>query len=77
MKASADDTALGHRRDDGWDESVLVWNATVARIPAHAALPDLADDVTDEKSATREESRRPDSNRGPLHYEVREEDGQA
>ncbi len=34
MKASADDTPAGPGRDDGWDETVLVWNATVARIPA-------------------------------------------
>jgi hypothetical protein len=69
MRASADDAPPGHRRDDGWDETVLVWNATVAKIPAHAVAPDLAADVPGEKSATREESRRADSNRGPLHYE--------
>lgn len=38
----ADDAPHG----DGWDESVLVWNATVARIPASAVQPDAADDVT-------------------------------
>jgi hypothetical protein len=32
MKASADDAPPGGRRDDGWDETVLVWNGVVARI---------------------------------------------
>ena len=36
MKASADDTE-NEARDEGWDEAVLVWNATVARISAPAA----------------------------------------
>ena len=45
MKASADDTPAGPGRDDGWDETVLVWNATVARIPAPAVQPDAAQDV--------------------------------
>jgi hypothetical protein len=36
MKASAGDTE-NEARDEGWDETVLVWNATVARIPAPAA----------------------------------------
>ena len=31
----------------GWDETVLVWNATVARIPAPAVHPDAAEDVAD------------------------------
>jgi hypothetical protein len=35
MKASADETQK-EGRDQGWDETVLVWNATVARIPAPA-----------------------------------------
>jgi hypothetical protein len=32
MKTRADDAP----HEEGWDESVLVWNATVARIPAPA-----------------------------------------
>jgi hypothetical protein len=36
MKARTDDTE-NEARDEGWDETVLVWNATVARIPAPAA----------------------------------------
>jgi hypothetical protein len=35
MKASADETQR-EGPDEGWDETVLVWNATVARIPAPA-----------------------------------------
>jgi hypothetical protein len=35
MKASADETRKAGP-DQGWDETVLVWNATVARIPAPA-----------------------------------------
>jgi hypothetical protein len=31
------------REDEGWDDSVLVWNATVARIPAP---PPAAPDTT-------------------------------
>jgi hypothetical protein len=62
MKPSADDAPPSRRRDDGWDETVLVWNATVARVPAHV-LPNLVVDAPGEKIATREESRRPDSNR--------------
>ena len=36
MKTSIDGTPGDAERDDGWDEEVLVWNATVARIPAPA-----------------------------------------
>lgn len=42
MKTSADDTPLGER-DQGWDETLLVWNATVARIPAPAVRSDSAE----------------------------------
>jgi hypothetical protein len=28
MKASADDAAVGQGTDEGWEEAVLVWNAT-------------------------------------------------
>jgi hypothetical protein len=31
--------------DEGWDEDVLVWNATVARIPAPAAQQDPPGDA--------------------------------
>jgi hypothetical protein len=30
--------------EEGWDEAVLVWNATVARIPAPGARPEAAED---------------------------------
>ncbi|MGH3006799.1 MAG: hypothetical protein ACRDOS_13070 [Gaiellaceae bacterium] len=45
MKGSADDAPPGKGRDEGWDETVLVWNATVARIPAPAVQPGSAQDV--------------------------------
>jgi len=45
MKASTDDAPPGEGRDEGWDETVLVWNATVARIPAPAVQPDSARDA--------------------------------
>lgn len=41
MKASVDDNPP-EGQDDGWDEEVLVWNATVARIPAPAVHADPA-----------------------------------
>jgi hypothetical protein len=43
MKTRADDAPQGK----GWDESVLVWNATVARIPAPAVQPAAAEDVAE------------------------------
>jgi hypothetical protein len=43
MKASVDDAPTGRRSDEGWDETVLVWNGTVARIPASGIQPDSAD----------------------------------
>jgi pimeloyl-ACP methyl ester carboxylesterase len=46
MKAGADHTQPGDERAEEWDETVLVWNATVARIPATAVRPDSADDAT-------------------------------
>lgn len=42
MKASVDDTPPEKGQDEGWDEEVLVWNATVARIPAPAVQHDPA-----------------------------------
>lgn len=33
MKPGADDPQPSEERDEGWDETVIVWNATVARIP--------------------------------------------
>lgn len=40
MKTSAGEAPPGKGRGEGWDETVLVWNATVARIPAAAVQPD-------------------------------------
>jgi hypothetical protein len=40
MKTSIDGIPGDAERDDGWDEEVLVWNATVARIPAPAVQQD-------------------------------------
>jgi hypothetical protein len=45
MKTRADDPPPGEERDQGWDETVLVWNATVVRIPAPAARPGAADEA--------------------------------
>lgn len=45
MKASADDAPPGNGRDEGWDETVIVWNGTVARIPPPAVQPDSAQDA--------------------------------
>jgi hypothetical protein len=51
MKPLADQTS-DERRDEGWDETVLVWNATVARVPApteaagrHESGPPLSEDL--------------------------------
>jgi hypothetical protein len=44
VKESPGDSPAHERREEGW-ESVLVWNATVARIPAPAAEPDSAERV--------------------------------
>lgn len=46
MNASAG-APPGKGREEGWDETVLVWNATVARIPARAVQPDVAQDGAD------------------------------
>lgn len=46
MKADADHAHPGDEREEEWAETVLVWNATVARIPATAVRPDWADDAT-------------------------------
>jgi hypothetical protein len=43
MKRGADDFPNGK----GWDESVLVWNATVARIQAPTVQPDAAEDAAE------------------------------
>ena len=43
MKASDDNPAEG--QDEGWDEEVLVWNATVVRIPAPAVQQNTARDA--------------------------------
>jgi hypothetical protein len=61
MKSSEGDGAQ-RREDEGWDESVLVWNATVARIPATApAAPDTTSADNLDKSRPR---RTPDTRHG-------------
>jgi hypothetical protein len=60
MKAAADEPQK-EGRDEGWDETVLVWNATVARIRAPAIQPDPSRDIAGfeagKKSAKRREPR--------------------
>jgi hypothetical protein len=46
MKAGPDHTPPRAERDEEQDETVLVWNATVARISATALRPDSANDAT-------------------------------
>ncbi len=60
MKAS-DDAPRERGSDEGWDETVLVWNATVARIPAPAATPPGPDEdvaAIEGRSAKPERGRR-------------------
>jgi hypothetical protein len=45
VKPGAHDAPPADERDEGWDESVLVWNATVATIPAPHASPDSAQEI--------------------------------
>ena len=45
MTARAEDPPPGEPNDEGWDETVLVWNATVAKIRAPAAGQDSDADV--------------------------------
>ena len=66
MRASADETRK-KGPDQGWDETVLVWNATVARIPApagaagrHEAGPPLSESPTASRPPGRR-ARRPSS----------------
>jgi hypothetical protein len=66
MKAS-DETPRDGGQDGGWDETVLVWNATVARIPTpanatgrHEAGPSLCQPLTPSRSRGRR-ARRPSS----------------
>ncbi|MGH3024165.1 MAG: hypothetical protein ACRDNI_10960 [Gaiellaceae bacterium] len=44
MTPDADDASPEQVPDEGWDEAVLVWNATVARIPP----PDRSGSARDE-----------------------------
>ncbi len=44
MKPNGDDAPTDQERDDGWDEAVVVWNATMARIPAPPADRDSPQD---------------------------------
>ena len=46
MKVGADHAQPDDEPAEEWDETVLVWNATVARITATAVRPDSADDAT-------------------------------
>jgi hypothetical protein len=46
VKASADDAPPGKASGHGWHENVLVWNATVARIPSPAIQPDAAQELS-------------------------------
>jgi hypothetical protein len=66
MKPSTDETEMD-ARDEGWDETVLVWNATVARIPApagaagrHESGPPLSESVPASRPRGRR-ARRPSS----------------
>ena len=43
MRARSDDVERGEGRDRGWDETVLVWNATVARITRPATKPESSE----------------------------------
>ena len=44
-------TSGREREYEGWDESVLVWNATVARIPAPPAVGIVGDAEVDNKAS--------------------------
>jgi hypothetical protein len=66
MNADADETQK-EGRDEGWDETVLVWNATVARIPApadaagrHESGPPVSESLTASRPSGRR-ARRPSS----------------
>ena len=56
MRACADDAPAGKESEEGWDETVLVWNATVARLPAPTGEPDLAHE-NEAETALRGENR--------------------
>jgi hypothetical protein len=45
MRASAHDAPPAEEQDEGWDETVLVWNATVARIPPPPGRPASASKI--------------------------------
>jgi hypothetical protein len=45
MTAGPGDAPPDERGEQGWDDSVLVWNATVARIAAPVPEPDPAEQV--------------------------------
>ncbi|MGH3024155.1 MAG: hypothetical protein ACRDNI_10910 [Gaiellaceae bacterium] len=57
MNESGNDATPEQEPDPGWDETVLVWNATVARIPASADEP--GGDRPSADSSPREASRVP------------------
>jgi hypothetical protein len=45
VKVSDLDALPGRRRDEGWDETVFVWNGTVARVAVADLEPDSAGDA--------------------------------
>jgi hypothetical protein len=45
MTANADDAPPAEGSGEDWDENVLVWNATVARVPPPAVPPGSGDDA--------------------------------
>jgi hypothetical protein len=49
--------------EEGWDEAVLVWNATVARIPAPGPVPRRRRTTPKSKTATLRPDR-PEARRG-------------
>ena len=46
MRAGSDEAPPGEGRDEGWDETVLVWNATVARITGPTTTPESSETAT-------------------------------
>lgn len=45
MKESDNRTHSDHERVEEWDETVVVWNATVAKIPPAAVQPKSTEDA--------------------------------
>ena len=53
MKTGDDNASPVSRGDEGWDETVLVWNGTVARIPASDFEPESVEDMAGVESKPR------------------------